>query len=366
MRFEHVHIAAVATDLPPAEPAGGFLGSESAGAVTSEAVEAELAPLYERLRLHPGRIELMSGIRERRFYGAGERPSAIAARAGARALAAARRLGVTREHLGQAVFSSVCRDFLEPASASVVHHALELEHHTASFDLSNACLGFVDGMVLSAHLIETGVMPAALVVAGEDGGPLVRETVRHLLAGAATRKDLKRAVASLTIGSGGAAMVLCHADLLAHLGPHDRPPRLWGAARRAATEHNDLCQGDTAAGGGGPLMETDSEALLLAGVALARETWLDFGASTGWDVEDVERVVTHQVGRAHRKALLEGIGLDEDLDFPTVETLGNIGSVSLPLTWARSLEDDPARDRMRTALLGIGSGLNCTMLAVRP
>jgi len=366
MRFEHVHIAAVGLDQPPAAPAEGFLGDAVGGVVTSEEVEAELAAVYGPLNLHPGRIELMSGIRERRFYAAGTRPSSIATSAGRRALEAARALGVTREHLGQLVFASVCRDFLEPASASVVHHELELEHHTSNFDLSNACLGFVDGMVLSANLIESGVIPAALVVAGEDGGPLVRETVRHLVAAGANRKQLKRAVASLTIGSGGAAMVLCHADLLGHLGPHDRPPRLWGAARRAATEHNVLCQGDTSASGGGPLMETDSEALLVAGIALARETFGDFQASTGWELGDIQRVVTHQVGKAHRRALLDGVGLDEARDFPTVETLGNMGSVSLPMTYALSLEDEPARDSAHTALLGIGSGLNCTMLAVRP
>ena len=363
MRFESVHIAAVAHDLPPADPGQGFLAAKVGGRVTSLDVEAELADLYARLRLHPGRIELMSGIRERRFYAAGTRPSEIATRAGARALAQARDLGITREHLGQLVFSAVCRDFLEPATASVVHHALELEHRAPRFDLSNACLGFADGMVLAANLIETGVIPAALVVAGEDGGPLVRETVRHLVEGEASRKDLKRAIASLTIGSGGAAMVLAHRSLF-DMDQADLPPRLWGANRRAATEHNVLCQGDTN-GSAGPLMETDSEALLVAGVALARETWSDFQASTGWTADDVERVITHQVGSAHRRALLDGLGLETARDFPTVETLGNIGSVSLPLTYALSIEDEPERSGARTALLGIGSGLNCAMLAVQ-
>jgi len=352
MQFDSVHIAAVACDLPPDDMI-----------VTSLALEARLAPLYERFSLHAGRIELMSGIAERRHYPPGTRPSAIATRAGARALAAAATVGIAKDTIGQLFFASVCRDFLEPATASVVHHALGLVHTAPSFDLSNACLGFANSMVLGAHLIETRAVPAVLVVAGEDGGPLIDRTVAALLEPGVTRKDLKRAVASLTIGSGGAAMVLAHKDAL---GKHAAGlPRLVAAAQRAATEHNELCQGDSAEGGG-LLMRTDSEALLEAGVALARETWSEFQKRTGWNAALTDRVITHQVGSAHRRALLAGLGLDDAKDFPTVQTLGNIGSVSLPLTYAKACEAGFIQPQHKTALLGIGSGLNCSMLAIAP
>src|SRR5688572_10579872 len=110
MRFENVRIAALAHVIPPET-------------VTSEELEERLAPLYARLRLRSGRLELMTGIRERRFFPAGTKPSAIAAAAGARALAAA---DLDRARVGCLVHASVCRDFLEPATASVVHRALEL------------------------------------------------------------------------------------------------------------------------------------------------------------------------------------------------------------------------------------------------
>jgi 3-oxoacyl-[acyl-carrier-protein] synthase-3 len=56
--------------------------------------------------------------------------------------------------------------------------------------------------------------------------------------------------------------------------------------------------------------------------------------------------------------------LDESLDFPTVEHLGNIGSVSLPLSFHQALQQGFVRDNERVALLGIGSGLHCMMLAI--
>ena len=43
---------------------------------TSDDVEEEkLSPLYERLKLPSGRLELMTGIRERRFWDPGTPPS---------------------------------------------------------------------------------------------------------------------------------------------------------------------------------------------------------------------------------------------------------------------------------------------------
>lgn len=343
MRFERVHIAGLAHHLPQRR-------------VTSESLEQELLPLYERLRLRVGRLELMSGVRERRHFEPGTRPSSVAAEAARAALAAS---GVHAGAIGCLVHASVCRDFLEPATAAVVHRALRLPETARAFDLSNACLGFVDALTIVGGLVERGEIEAGLVVAGEDGGPLVRRTLAELLRDPAVGKaELKRAFASLTIGSGAAAAVVVRSDLAP-----PGSPRLLGGATLADTSAVELCQGDSA-DGGGALMETDSEALLVAGCSLAARTWPRFLAEVGWRAADVERVVTHQVGVAHRRALLAALGLGEGLDFPTVEFLGNVGSVSLPATLALAREAGFVAPGQRVALLGIGSGLQCTMLAL--
>lgn len=342
MRFSRVHLESVACVLPDER-------------VSSESLEARLAPLYDRLGLHVGRLELMSGIRERRFWPPETRPSEIAARAGARALAAG---AVPPDRIGCLVHASVCRDFLEPATASVVHAKLGLPETAWAFDLSNACLGFANALVVVGGMIERGEIEAGLVVAGEDGRPLVEETIRALTTREGVgRRELKRAYASLTIGGGAAAAVLARDDLASS------GHRLRGGTALAATEHNELCAGDHTAGGG-PLMETDSEALLQAGNALAARTWERFQAEHGLDRDSVDRVVTHQVGVAHRRLLFETLELDPAKDFPTVEVLGNVGSVSLPATLALAAEDGFVAPGQRVALLGIGSGLFCQMLAL--
>jgi 3-oxoacyl-[acyl-carrier-protein] synthase-3 len=66
----------------------------------------------------------------------------------------------------------------------------------------------------------------------------------------------------------------------------------------------------------------------------------------------------------HRRRLYEGLGIDLARDFSTFETLGNMGSVSLPATLVKAVECGAVVDGNRVALLGIGSGINCMMLAL--
>ncbi len=340
MRFERVALAAVEYLLPDER-------------VRSDELERRLAPLYERLRLREGRLELMTGIAERRFFPPGTRSSSVATRVGRAALD---RSGLA-SRIGLLIHASVCRDFLEPATASVTHHALGLDPRCAAFDLSNACLGFANALLVLAQQIESGVLEAGLVVSGECGRPLVQQTIDSLLTDPrADKRTLKSAFASLTIGSGAAAAVLARADLAPDA------PRLVRGLARAATEHHVLCHGDHA--GSGMLMETDSEALMRAGAQLARATFEDFLADAGWTRASIERVVTHQVGVAHRKLVLSEMGLDLALDFPTVEQLGNIGTVSLPLSFCRARESGFICAGQRVILCGIGSGLHCLILGI--
>jgi acyl-CoA:acyl-CoA alkyltransferase len=345
MRYRHVSIAAVCHALPPE-------------VVTSAEIEARLRPVYERLGLPEGRLELMTGIRERRFFPRGTRPGQVSAQVAARAIEMSQ---IDRTHFGGLVHGSVCRDQLEPATASLVHHATGLPNSAFVLDLSNACLGLLNGMVLLADMIELGQIRAGLVVGTEDGRALVEGTIESLLANEAlTRQDVKQDFASLTIGSGSAAIVLCDRKLCrqAH--------RLVGGAFRAETASHELCTGGGSQKQPGDAlrMQTDSEALLHAGIALAECTWQDAKRALGWSNADVDKAFTHQVGRAHRKLLFERLQLDPAIDFPTVEYLGNTGAAALPTAWSLGIEQSRLGEGDRIALLGIGSGLNALMLGL--
>lgn len=328
--------------------------------VTSEALEQELAPIYERFGLHVGRLELMTGIRERRFWSEGTKPSDASTRAGRAAMEHAE---VSPEQIECLLHTSVSRDFLEPATASVVHDNLKLPAKSVMYDLSNACLGFLNGILSLANMIELGQVKRGLVVAGESSRNLVRTTIDRLLASKGlTREEFKRSFASLTIGSGAVALVMAHESVAktAH--------RLLGGVVRTATQHNHLCRGSADTGFDRDAqmdMQTDAERLLESGCALAAETWKAFRSALSWSGDVIDRAFCHQVGATHRDRFYESIERDPSRDYSTFEFLGNVGSASLPLTMALDLERNPPEAGARLAMLGIGSGLSSVMLGVR-
>lgn len=346
MRYENVCLETVAYSLPEE-------------VVTSAQIEARLEPLYRRLRLPEGRLELMTGIVERRFWPAGMLPSRESIETGEKAI---RFADFDRRQIGVLIHGSVCRDQLEPATACTVHRELELQPECAVFDVSNACLGLMSGVVQVANMIELGQVRAGLVVGTECGRALVEATIAMLNSNTAlSRNDIKAAIASLTIGSASAAILLVDRQL-------SRTGNLLvGGAARVHSQHNQLCQGGGNDSGDArqPLMWTDSESLLHAGVAAARDTFVAFQTAVEWTRGEIQKTVCHQVGRAHRKLILDELGIEPSRDYTTFETLGNTGSVALPVTAALAIESGHVSSGERLALLGIGSGINVLMLGVQ-
>ncbi|MBN1908288.1 MAG: 3-oxoacyl-ACP synthase III [Pirellulales bacterium] len=325
--------------------------------VTSEEIEARLAPLYSRLRLPEGRLELMSGIRQRRLWPQGMLPGEKSVETADKAIRAA---GIDRRDVGALVHGSVCRDYLEPATASGVHHGLALSADCLIYDVSNACLGLLNGMVQVANMIELGQICAGVVVGTESARALVETTIDQLNRDESlSRNDIKTAVASLTIGSGSAAIVLVHRDL------SRTGNRLLGGVVRAATEHCHLCRSgrDESAGEAmRPLMSTDSETLMREGIEAATDAFDEFLETLGWSTETLNKTFCHQVGKAHRQLMLSRLGLEPAMDYATLDWLGNTGSVALPMTAALGLEAGHVAPNDRVGLLGIGSGINVVML----
>jgi 3-oxoacyl-[acyl-carrier-protein] synthase-3 len=100
------------------------------------------------------------------------------------------------------------------------------------------------------------------------------------------------------------------------------------------------------------------------GIATGAATFEKFLAESGWSRADLNKTICHQVGSGHRKLMLESLGLPSERDFTTLEWLGNTGSAALPITMAVGLEQGFVTPSDRLAMLGIGSGINCLMLAV--
>ncbi|MCL2742934.1 MAG: 3-oxoacyl-ACP synthase III [Planctomycetaceae bacterium] len=334
--------------------------------VSTGTLEKQLEPVYSRLRLPAGRLELLTGITERCVWNKG---TTIGAQSTITARKLIQQSGVNPQHIGALIHGSVCRDYLEPATACGVHSALSAEFGLPQtgfvYDVSNACLGIMSGIIQIADKIELGHIKAGIVVGTENSRALMETTVRHLNTDLSiTRKSIKTEFASLTIGSGSAAVLLVHKSI------SKTGNKLLGGAAIAKTEHCALCRSvpehNNTAGDEpsmNPLMQTDSETLMKEGVAAAAETFEEFLSEVQWRREDIEVTFCHQVGKAHQQLLFETLQLPPEINFSTIQYLGNTGSAALPTAAAIGTGKGLA-DRKRAALLGIGSGINVIMLGV--
>ncbi|MGD2130103.1 MAG: 3-oxoacyl-ACP synthase III [Lysobacterales bacterium] len=317
--------------------------------ITSREIEEKLRPALDRLGIRQDLLEDVSGIGARRFWEVGTSPSDAATLAAEKALDQA---GIDRQRIGVIINTSVCRDYLEPSTACIVHGNLGLNENCLNFDVGNACLAFMNGMDIAARMIERAEVDYALVVDGESSRPITEATIARLLDPAISADQFRAEFASLTLGSGAAAMVMARRELA----PEGH--RYLGSVSRAATEFNTLCRGHM------DQMITDTRILLSEGLKLAVKTFSAARAALGWVASELDQFVIHQVSKVHTDSLVKLLGLDPRKVHAIYPEMGNIGPASVPIVLARAVALGRIKRGDRVALLGIGSGLNCAMAEV--
>lgn len=337
MLFENVRIEAMGYDIGPE-------------IVTSADLEEQFSDTLARLKIRPGVLEAISGIRERRFWKLGTRPSEIATTAALKAIDIA---GIDPSEIGVLISTSVMKDFIEPSVASLIHGNLRLSPHCMNYDVGNACLGFVNGIINASMMIEARAIKYGLVVAGEAGRELIESTVRHLQKPDITREDFMENLATLTLGEGSVAMILSHKDVA------KTDHRINGAVNMAASEHNRLCVASPT------LMKTYPAKLMQAGVKLMVNTWR-IAAKTLENITDdsIKMYVPHQVSSHNTTAFVNALNLTPAKFKLTFPTMGNTGPVGLPTALAMAEVEGELSAGDHVCLLGIGSGLNATLMSV--
>lgn len=318
--------------------------------MTSAAIEDQLQAAMDKAGYSAGLLYQLTGIESRRLWAPGVQPSAAAARAGEDALA---RAEVAPDEIGVMVSTSVCKDFIEPSVASLVHKSLGLPSTCLNFDVSNACLGFLNGIQIIGDMIERGVVDYGLVVDGESSRHVLEKTIARLNEPDFSVHAMRRQLATLTLGSGAAAMVLGRRS------KHRDAPQVVGSVTRAATAHNELCRGQR------DWMETDAAMLLVHGLALADKTFAAASEYLGWTPDALDHVAAHQVSAVHTARVAERLQIDLERFYKIYRTYGNVGPASIPIALSLLQQEGSLERGDRVGLMGIGSGLNCAMMELR-
>ncbi|MCB0330261.1 MAG: 3-oxoacyl-ACP synthase III [Bdellovibrionales bacterium] len=342
MRFKSVALDSYTLQLPEYE-------------ASSAEIEDRLAPLYERLKIPFGTLEKLSGVKTRRMWNVGVLPSEVALPAAQEAL---EKSTVPRERIGVIINCSVTRDYFEPGTSTIIHRQLELPETVQAFDITNACIGFSNGIQMVGMMIEQGVVDAGLVVTAENIACVVEASINHLLSNKdLTREQVLKILPTFTLGCGAAAAVVCRQDLSVY------NHRIVGCTSRSATQHSNLCRGNAdfhlaRENGLNPIMYTESGDLILEASRLGRRMWEDFSNTFHWEREDIDHIFCHQVGKQVNKAFYEEMTLDMSKEFTTFQRYGNLVSASLPAAFFTGIEEKGIKEGEKILLTGFGSGLN--------
>ena len=308
--------------------------------VTSDWIDEQLAETYQRNGLRPGLLAGLAGIEERRWWDDDVSFTDAAAMAGRAAIEQA---GIDPSKIGILISTSVCKENLEPSVACAVHHQLGLSTSCLNFDIANACLGFINAMHLAATMLDAGTVEYTLIVDGEGSRHTQQTTLERLRHPNSTAGDVFAEFASLTLGSGAAAMVMARKNR------HGNVHRLIGGVGRAGTEHNALCIGSL------DRMTTDTHGLLVAGLDLAADAWEASKTDFDW-TEGLDWYIFHQVSKVHTTMLCDRLAIDSSKVPLTFPKYGNVGPAAVPITLA-SVQDQ-IQPGQRVLCMGIGSGLN--------
>jgi 3-oxoacyl-[acyl-carrier-protein] synthase-3 len=347
-RYKHVCLEAFALNLPPQE-------------LSSAELEDRIAGTYKRLGIPFGTLERLTGISTRYFWPAEERPSALGTVAAAEAIALS---GIPKDDIRAVLSCSVTRDYFEPATGCLIHNNLGLQEDSIALDVSNACLGFMDGIFFMANLIESGAVKAGVVVSAEHTRCIIDATFKKVLGDETMDRDqLLKTLPTFTLGSGAVAYVLCHESI------SKTKHKVIAGVTRSATQHSDLCTGNADYYLVDnpelfPIMETESSKLIASAAVLGGRAWKEASEVLGWTKDDVDHVFCHQVGRQVNEGFYKTLGLDYHKEFTIYPKYGNLVSAALPTALAMGVKAKGIKPGEKIVMTGFGSGLNALFLGI--
>ncbi|HMJ75034.1 MAG TPA: beta-ketoacyl-ACP synthase III [Iamia sp.] len=277
-------------------------------------------------------ISSRTGIRARHIAGPADTTAALAARAGAAALA---RAGRRPDEVDLLVVATTTPDRSCPATAADV--AGLLGSRAAACDVNAACAGFVTALHLALPAVATGTSRVALVIGSERMTSLVDPTDRST---------------AVLFGDGAGALVL------------ETPPSETSERDAAAGPGmiTSVLDGDAAlvphleVPPGGRWLHMDGPEVFRAATRGLADSGAEALRRAGATIDDVAWYVPHQANRRIIDAVAGRLGLDPERVVLTLDRHGNTSAASVPLALAEAADDGrlEAGDLILASAVGAG------------
>lgn len=284
-------------------------------------------------------IRQRTGISQRRLIAPGEATATLATRAGRSALTSAE---VNR--VGAVIVATTTPDRVCPAIAPEVASSLGLPG-VCAFDINAVCSGFVYGLATANGIIAAGIAGSVLLIGADTFSTIVDASDRST---------------AIIFGDGAGAVVLRAGEQseLGAVGPFDLG---------SDGGNSDLAA--VAAGGsrqrargippepGDDYLSMDGRAMYKHAISRMSESATSALLQAGWDVTDVDLLVSHQANVRIIQGVAERVGLPMDRAMVNIASFGNTAAASIPIALADAAATGRVMPAQKVLLTAFGAGL---------
>ena len=280
-----------------------------------------------------------TGIKERRIADPCEATSDLALYASLDALEDA---GLTAGDIDLIILATSSPDMIQPSTAAILQGKLGAKN-AAAFDISAVCAGFVFAITIAAGMMKGLGYKNVLVVGAE--------TYSRIL-------DWKDRNTCVFFGDGAGAVVLSESEEPGFIGSYImNNGRGWDVIKypaggsRIPTSHETVDKGLHA-------FAMQGKKVWEFATAVFPESIRTVTATHGYDVQDIDWVISHQANVNIIKTSMEKLGLPMEKTYTTIDKYGNTSGASVPITLAEAYKNGLFKKGDLITLIGFGGGLS--------
>jgi len=214
-----------------------------------------------------------------------------------------------------------------------------------AFDISNACIGFVDGIQVADKFINSHTTKYALVVTGEITTQVLRSVVEELKSGVDRQRALD-CLGSLTVGDAGGAVILGAADPFQNEG-------FQFFSNNVDSSHIDKCiyrRTQKGVEGQMKMAELLELCIEMHGSKLSKTL-----ESLVWP--EFDWLLSHQTGYRNFKAFSDFEGINAKTMIKTYPYLGNVATATFAFSWQKLVTNGKVKKGDRIGGMFSGSGV---------
>jgi 3-oxoacyl-[acyl-carrier-protein] synthase-3 len=282
-----------------------------------------------------------TGIRSRRFAGAGETTSMMAIEAARKAMDAAQ---VSPEAIDLVIVGTITPDMPFPSTACLVQHGLGLGPITA-FDVQAACSGFLYALRVATNMIRTGDFKHALVIGAETMSSVLDFNDRSTCvlfgdgAGAVVLSAEKP-------GAGGAVLgTISGAD-----GSNPSLLCLPGGGSACPASADSIAAGQH-------FLKMNGREIFKVAVRAMEQCSREILQRCGHTAGEIGCVIPHQANMRIIDAIASRLELPPERFFNNLENYGNTSAASIPIALDEAVRAGRLKNNELLLLVGFGAGL---------